>query len=87
MEQVQSEHRKAERTVNLMLRGARVTSTFREAVFDASSRCGMSVNEFVLTATAKQLVEDGKELSGIFRPGDLKALRQLHAWPEASLHG
>lgn len=87
MVQVQSESRKTERTVNLMLRGARVTSAFREAVFDASNRCGMSVNEFVLTAAAKQLVEDGQELSGIFRPGDLKGIRQFRASCGASLNG
>ena len=60
--------------VNILLRGGRVTSTFREALFDASSRQGMSVNEFVLQAAAEKLKESGREFSGVFHPGDFTEL-------------
>jgi hypothetical protein len=58
--------------VNLTLNGGRVTATFREAVFDASNRNGMSVNEFVLQAAAEKLRACGREFSGVFHPGDLE---------------
>ena len=57
--------------VALMLTGGRVTAGFRAALFAASSRAGVSVNEFVLTAAAKQLRATGVHFSGLFEPGDL----------------
>jgi hypothetical protein len=60
--------------VPIALRGGRVTSTFRDAVFDAATRRGMSVNEFVLTATAKMLMDNGKRFTGVFQPGDAATL-------------
>ena len=57
--------------VNVMLNGGRVTLSFRDALFAAASRSGMSVNEFVLIAAADALRGAGSEFSGIFQPGDL----------------
>lgn len=59
--------------VNLMLNGGRVTATFREALFDATAREGLSVNEFCLKATAEKLRASGHQFSGIFTPGDIEA--------------
>jgi hypothetical protein len=57
--------------VNVMLNGGRVTSGFRKALFAAASRAGVSVNEFVLTATAEKLRASGSHFSGVFEPGDI----------------
>lgn len=60
-------------TVPLMLNGGRITATFREALFDATAREGVSVNEFCLRAAAEKLKAAGRDISGAFRPGDLDA--------------
>lgn len=65
---------KHEPIVNVLLQGGRVTSTFREALFDAAQRSGMSANEFVLMACAERLRASGREFSGVFRPGDMKTV-------------
>lgn len=65
----QTEHR--ERRVAVMLRGATVTEGFRENLFDAANRAGMSANEFVLQAAAEKLRQSGRQFSGLFTPGDL----------------
>lgn len=57
--------------VAVALNGGRVTSEFRTALFDAANRAGMSVNEFVLTTTAKNLKADGAQFRGVFRRGDI----------------
>ena len=57
--------------VALMLTSAKVTPSFRENLFDAAGRCGMSINEFVLTATGEKLVRSGRVIPGVFRPGDI----------------
>lgn len=57
-------------TVQLMLSGGRVKASYREALFDAANRAGMSVNEFVLTAAAEKLKASGRRFSGIFHAGD-----------------
>jgi hypothetical protein len=57
--------------VNVMLNGGRVTAGFRSALFAAASRAGVSVNEFVLTATAEKLSASGSRFSGVFEPGDI----------------
>jgi hypothetical protein len=57
--------------VNVMLNGGRVTAGFRTALFDAANRAGVSVNEFVLTATAEKLSASGSRFSGVFQPGDI----------------
>lgn len=59
--------------VNLMLNGGRVTATFREALFDATAREGLTVNEFCLKAAAEKLRASGRQFSGIFAPGDIEA--------------
>jgi hypothetical protein len=59
--------------VNILLRGGRVTATFRQALFDATARAGMSVNEFVLQAAAEKLKASGQQFTGVFSPGDLSA--------------
>ena len=54
-----------------MLNGGRVTSGFREALFDAAARQGISVNEFVLVAAAEKLAAAGHGFPGLFHSGDL----------------
>ncbi|NSZ73035.1 hypothetical protein [Agrobacterium tumefaciens] len=61
-------------TVNIALRGARVTSSFRDNLFDAANRSGMTPNEFVLQAAAEKLKATGRNFSGLFAPGDLKTM-------------
>lgn len=56
--------------VNLMLRDNRVTAGFRTALFDATQREGLSVNEFVLRAAAEKLRASGQEFPGVFSSGD-----------------
>lgn len=56
--------------VNLMLRDTRVTSGFRTALFDATQREGLSVNEYVLRATAEKLLASGRDFPGVFESGD-----------------
>jgi hypothetical protein len=65
-----------DRIVNLTLNGGRVTAAFRQALFDATSREGLSVNEFCLKAAAEKLKASGREFSGVFHPGDL--VREAH---------
>ena len=60
-----------ESRVPVLLRGAKVMSGFRDNLFDAANRAGMSVNEFVLQATADKLKSSGREFSGLFAPGDM----------------
>lgn len=59
----------------IMLNGGRVTATFRAALFDATAREGVSVNEFCLRAAAEKLSASGKRFSGVFTPGDVNAAR------------
>ncbi|MBB4505979.1 hypothetical protein [Rhizobium leguminosarum] len=56
----------------LMLQGARVTSSFRESLFDAANRAGITPNEFVLQAAAEKLAASGRQFSGLFNPGDMQ---------------
>lgn len=60
-----------ERYVPVALHGARVMETFRETLFDAANRAGMTANEFVLQAAAEKLRASGREFSGLFHPGDV----------------
>ncbi|SMC92100.1 hypothetical protein SAMN06297251_112106 [Fulvimarina manganoxydans] len=57
---------------NIHLKGGKVTPAFQLALFDAANRAGMTVNEFVLMATAERLVARGVAIPGVFRPGDIK---------------
>jgi len=43
--------------VNVMLTGGRVTSSFRQALFLAAGRSGMTVNEFALRAAGEKLAK------------------------------
>ncbi len=56
--------------VPLFLNGARVTSGFRSALFDAANRAGITPNEFVITAAAEKLARSGASFPGVFRAGD-----------------
>lgn len=56
----------------IMLRGANVMTSYRDALFDAANRAGMTPNEFVLQATAEKLKATGRTFSGVFRPGDIE---------------
>jgi hypothetical protein len=55
-----------ERTVQLLLRGAKVTPAFRSAVFEAANRAGMTANEFVLIATGERLRQLGSDFPSVF---------------------
>lgn len=57
--------------VPILLRGGRVTAPFRDAVFRAANRAGMSVNEWVLFAVGRQLRASGATVPGVFEPGDI----------------
>lgn len=59
------------RVVSVMLNGGRVTAGFREALFAAAARQGISVNEFVLLAAAEKLAAAGHSFPGVFHAGDL----------------
>jgi hypothetical protein len=59
----------------LMLQGAKVTSSFRDTLFDAANRAGMTPNEFVLQAAAEKLAASGRRFSGLFNAGDIKSTR------------
>lgn len=72
-----------ERPVQVMLTGARVTSGFREALFSAASRAGMTVNEYVLRATGEKLASAGVHFPGIFERGDTSSVSQKGTF----LHG
>jgi hypothetical protein len=54
----------------LMLRGAMVMADFRESLFDAANRAGMTPNEFCLQAAAEKLRASGRRFAGVFAPGD-----------------
>lgn len=60
-----------ERHVPVMLRGATVLEGFRENLFDAANRAGMTPNEFVLQAAAEKLSKAGRKFSGVFSRGDV----------------
>ncbi|OQP87575.1 hypothetical protein BTR14_03120 [Rhizobium rhizosphaerae] len=69
-----SEKEAREPRVPVMLRGANVMASFRENLFDACNRAGITPNEFALQATAEKLKAQGRQFSGIFRKGDLSEL-------------
>lgn len=62
-----------ERRAPVMLRGATVMESFRDTLFDASNRAGMTPNEFCLQAAAEKLKHSGRQFSGLFSPGDIVA--------------
>ncbi len=64
----------SDRRAPVMLQGATVTETFRDALFDASNRAGITPNEFVLQAAAEKLKRSGRAFTGLFRSGDLSEL-------------
>ncbi|KQV39180.1 MULTISPECIES: hypothetical protein [unclassified Rhizobium] len=63
-----------EHLVPVLLRGATVTEGFRENLFDAANRAGVTPNEFCLLAAAEKLKASGRRFSGLFRPGDVSRL-------------
>lgn len=65
------------RIVPLTLAGGRVIEGFRDALFDAAAREGVSVNEFAIRAAARELVGRGVRLDGVFRRGDLEGARDV----------
>lgn len=71
MEDTATKAAKRERRAPVMLRGATVLESFRDNLFDASNRAGMSPNEFVLMAAAEKLKRAGRDFSGVFERGDV----------------
>jgi hypothetical protein len=69
-----NEQKATEPRVPVLLRGANVMESFRENLFDAANRAGMSPNEFVIEAAAEKLMRAGRQFSGVFRKGDLSDL-------------
>lgn len=61
-------------SAQLFLNGARVDAEFREALFDAANRAGITPNEFAIVAAAEKLARSGRTFPGIFRKGDLEAV-------------
>ena len=56
----------------VMLRGANVMESFRENLFDACNRAGITPNEYALQAAAEKLKAQGRQFSGLFRKGDFE---------------
>ncbi|MGP4686533.1 hypothetical protein ACSV5K_09230 [Agrobacterium pusense] len=69
---MQTASKPRETTAPIMLRGGRVTGSFKAELMDAAARAGMSANEFVMRAAAEKLQANGRIFSGLFWPGDLK---------------
>lgn len=59
-------------SANLFLRGASVTRDFREALFDAANRAGVTPNEFVIVAAAEKLTASGRTFPGVFQARDFE---------------
>ncbi|WP_427026553.1 hypothetical protein ACP4J4_20260 (plasmid) [Aureimonas ureilytica] len=57
----------------LLLSGGRVDPDFRDALFAASAREGVSVNEFCLLAAAEKMLRRGVRVRGVWSKGDLEA--------------
>ena len=62
-------------TGQLFLKGTGVTSDFRDELFDAANRAGVTPNEFCITAAAEKLAACGRRFPGVFRRGDLPIVR------------
>lgn len=62
------------KTAPVLLRGANVTEDFRDALFDASNRAGITPNEFALQAAAEKLLRSGRQIDGLFEVGDLREM-------------
>lgn len=63
-----------ETRAEVYLRPATVTSSFRESLFDACQREGVTPNEFLLVAAAEKLKAKGRQFSGIFKANDLPTI-------------
>ena len=63
-----------EKSVPVSLRGGKVMESFRDNLFDACSRTGVSPNEFCLLAAAEKLKRSGRTVSGVFWKGDMAEL-------------
>lgn len=65
-----NQNKRRDSIVPVMLNGARVTRSFREALFDASIQAGMTPSEFALQAAGEKLKQAGQQFSGVFHRGD-----------------
>ena len=61
----------ADPLVPVTLNDNRVTRSFREALFEAADRDGLTASEFALRAAAEKIKATGRQFSGVFRPGDV----------------
>lgn len=68
---MQTASKPRETTAPIMLRGGRVTGSFKENLLDAANRAGMSANEYVLQCAAEKMKRSGRQFSGIFHPNDM----------------
>jgi hypothetical protein len=66
--------RAREKSVPVALRGGKVMESFRDNLFDACNRTGVTPNEFCLLAAAEKLKRSGRHVSGVFWKGDLAEL-------------
>lgn len=73
-------------SANLFLNGSRVTPGFRDAVFAAANRAGVSPSEFVLLSAAEKLMRRGIPFDGVFVRGDCDFLRDPPAGPCKALN-
>ena len=68
-------HHQSRERVPVSLPGARVTIDFRDALFDAANKAGVTPNEYALRAVAEKLGSRGHQLAGIFEVGDIDEVR------------
>jgi hypothetical protein len=73
--------------VNVLLTRERITSGFRDAIFDAADRENVSPSQFLLITAAKDLLRSGATFPGVFRSGDLAAINDNAAEARALNHG
>lgn len=66
-----NQNRETGRRVNILLTSPRVTSAFRDVLFEAAEAAGMTPGEYALKAAAEKLVADGRAFSGVFHAGDI----------------
>ncbi|KAB0676014.1 hypothetical protein [Aureimonas leprariae] len=66
-------------SAQLFLNGARVNRDFREALFDAANRAGVTPNEFCITAAAEKLIAGGRRFPGVFQVNDFEMVGMLPA--------
>jgi hypothetical protein len=71
-------------SAQLFLNGARVNRDFREALFDAANRAGVTPNEFCIPAAAEKLIASGKRFPGVFQANDFEMVGVVASTQDAA---